>query len=303
MAGVITTGSFPKLLWPGLKEVWSAAYNEYPPLWQALFNTYTSDKKYEEDVGMTAMGLAPVKDEGDSISYDTMKQNYITRYTHIAYGLGYAITEEEIEDNQYAELGTLRAMAIGKSMRQTKENVAADVFNRAFNASYPGGDGKSLVNSAHPTEGGTLSNTLAIAADLSEASLEQALIDIKQFRDERNNHVEVRALKLAVPPELEWDLIRILKNPQRPDTANRDINAMYQMGVFPQGYTCNIYFTDSDAWFILTDADAGLKHFQRRTPRFDSDNDFGTKNALYSGTERYSFGWTNWRAVYGSPGA
>jgi hypothetical protein len=302
MAGVITTGSFPKLLWPGLNEVWSAAYNEYPPLWQALFDTYQSEKKYEEDVGMTAMGLAPVKDEGDSLAYDTMKQNYIQRYTHLAYALGYAITKEEIDDNQYAELGTLRAMAIGKSMRQTKENVGADIFNRAFNASYPGGDGRSLVNESHPTEGGTQSNTLETAADLSEASLEQALIDIKQFRDERNNHIEVRALKVAIPSDLEWELIRILKNPQRPDTANRDINAMYQRGVFPQGYTCNIYFTDSDAWFILTDADAGLKHFQRVAPVFENDNDFDTKNALFSGYERYSFGWTNWRAVYGSPG-
>jgi len=302
MAGVITTGSFPKLLMPGLKQVWTAALNEFPPQWQALYETYQSEKKYEEDVGLTGMGLAHVKDEADALTYDTMKQNYVTRYTHIAYALGYAITKEEIDDNQYAELGSLRAMAIGKSMRQSKEHVGADKFNRAFDVLYPGGDGKPLISATHPTEGGTLSNTLAIAADLSEASLEQALIDIRQFRDERNNHVEVRALKVAIPDQLQWDLIRILKNPQRPDTANRDINAMYQSGVFPQGYTANIYFTDPKAWFILTDADAGLKHFQRVAPTFENDNDFDTKNALFSGYERYSFGWTNWRAAYGSPG-
>jgi len=303
MSGIISTGSTPKLLWPGLDEIWGLAYKEKIPQWRELFEINYSDKNYEEDVGLTGMGLAPVKVEGEALSYDTMKQSFITRYTNVAYSIGFVITREEIADNLYKQFGAQRAKNVAYSMHQTKENVAANIFNRAFNNSYAGGDGVSLVNALHPTEGGTLSNTLTVAADLSEAALEQAIIDIDQFRDNRNNHIEVKALKLLVPPSLRFDAARILKNPQRPATADRDINAMYTLGVLPQGYTVNNYLTDTDAWFVLTDCPSSLKYFERSAPVFESDNDFTTKNALFSGYERYSFGFTDWRGIYGSPGA
>jgi len=303
MAGVITTGSTPKLLWPGLNSMWGLAYNEHVPQWKEIFPTFKSDKAYEEDVGLTGMGLAPVKPEGDSLVYDTMKQSFVSRYTNIAYSLGYIITREEIADNLYGQFGGQRARNVAFSMNQSKENVAANILNRAFNASYTGGDGVSLINSSHPTEGGTLSNTLTTAADLSEASLEQALIDIKDFRDNRNNHISYMGESLVVPHQLEFEATRILKNPERPGTADRDISAMYKMGSLPGGIKVNVYLTDSDAWFILTSCPDGLKHFSREAPRFEADNDFDTKNAKFSGYERYSFGWTDWRGIYGSPGA
>lgn len=303
MAGVISTGSTPKLLWPGLKAIWGMAYEEYIPQWKEVFEMWRSDKNYEEDVAMTGMGLAPVKAEGTALQYDTMKQAYVTRYTNVAYSIGYVITREEIADNQYAEFGQQRSRNVAFSMHQTKENIGANIFNRAFNASYPGGDNVSLINSLHPTEGGTLSNTLTVAADLSEASLEQASIDIAQFRDNRNNRIRVMGRCLLVPSNLQFEANRILKNPQRPETADRDINAIYSMGLFPDGIKINNYLSDNDAWFIITNCQNGLKYYERDESRFERDNDFATKNALFSGYERYSFGWTDWRSVYGSPGA
>jgi hypothetical protein len=302
-SGTITTGSNPKLLWPGLTDIWGLAYNEYQPQWEPLFEHYVSNKKYEEDVGLSGMGLAPVKDEGDALTYDTQKQSYVSRYTNVAYSIGFVITREEMADNQYPDVAPMRTRNIAFSMHQTKENVGANVFNRAFNNSYPGGDGKSLINSAHPTDGGTLSNTLAIAADLSEASIEQALIDISLFRDNRNNLISIQEKCLVVPPQLIFEAYRILKNPQRPGTTDRDISAMYLMGVLPEGIKRNQFLTDSDAWFILTNCPVGLKYFEREAPRLEDDNDFDTKNGKYSGYERYSFGWSDWRGIYGSPGA
>lgn len=303
MAGVITTGSTPKLLWPGLNAIWGMSYAEYVPEWKALFEINSSDKNYEEDVGLTGMGLAPVKVEGEALQYDTMKQSFVTRYMNVAYSIGFVITREEIEDNLYAQFGKQRAQNVAFSMHQTKENVGANIFNRAFNASFPGGDGVSMVNALHPVEGGNQSNTLSVAADLSEASLEQAIIDIGDFRDNRNNRIMVKPKALVIPQNLRFTATRILKNPERPDTTDRDINAIYADGSIPGGMILNHYFTDSDAWFILTNCPNGLKYFERSAPRFESDNDFSTKNALFSGYERYSFGWTDWRGVYGSPGA
>jgi hypothetical protein len=302
MAGVISTGSTPKLLWPGLTDIWGLAYNQYPQEWKDLFQSMVSNKNYEEDVGLTGMGLAEVKPEGAALKYDTMKQSFVTRYTNVVYSKGYIITEEEIDDNLYPQFGRDRTENVAFSMVQTKENVGANIFNRAFNNSYPGGDGVSMVNASHPTEGGLLSNTLSVAANLSEAALEDALVDISQFRDNRNNHITIKGRCLAIPSQLMFEATRILKNPQRPDTANRDISAMYQMGVLPEGIKVNHYFSDTNAWFILTNCPKGLKHFQRKAPSFAQDNDFSTKNALFSGSERYSFGWTDWRGVYGSPG-
>lgn len=303
MAGVISTGSTPKLLWPGLNDIWGLSYNEYTPEWKACFEMNMSNKNYEEDVGMTGMGLATVKVEGENLTYDTMKQNFVSRYTNVAYSIGFVITREEMEDNLYQQFGPQRSKNVAFSMHQTKENIGANVFNRAFNAAYPGGDGVSMINASHPTEGGLLSNTLTVAADLSESSLEQSLIDISQFRDNRNNHINLKGVSLLVPSALYYDATRILKNPDRPATADRDINAMYANGKLPGGIIENHYINDNDAWFVLTNCPNGLKYFERSAPRFENDNDFSTKNGLFSGYERYSFGHTDWRAVHGSPGA
>jgi hypothetical protein len=302
MAGPITTGSTPKLLWPGLTDLWGLIYEQYPQEWKELFPIFQSGKNYEEDVGLVGMGLAEVKPEGTALKYDTMKQTFVTRYTNVSYAKGYIITREEIDDCLYNQFAVERTENVAYSMVQTKENVGANIFNRAFNNSYPGGDGVSMINASHPTEGGLLSNTLDVAANLSEAALEDALIDISQFRDPRNNHINIKGRCLAVPSQLAFEATRILKNPQRPDTANRDISAMYQMGVLPEGIKENHYFTDTNAWFILTNAQKSLKHYNRVAPKFEEDNEFSTKNKQYSGYERYSFGWTDWRGVYGSPG-
>lgn len=303
MAGPITRGSNPKLLWPGLNVIWGLAYKEYPEEWRQCFELNTSDKAYEEDVSMTGMGLTPVKPEGEGIVYDTMKQSFVTRYTNVSYALGYIITREEFEDNLYAKVGTERSRNLAFSMRQTKENVGANIFNRAFNASYTGGDNVSMLNVSHPTEGGVFANKLAVDADLSEASLEQALIDISKFVDNRGNRISVQGQKLLVPSELAFEAKRILGNPFRPATADRDINAMYQMGELPQGYMVNHYLSDADAWFIITNCPNGLRHFERTAPRFEDDNDFDTKNGKFSGFYRDSFGWTDPRGVFGSAGA
>jgi hypothetical protein len=301
-SGVITTGSNPKLLWPGLQDIWGLEYDTYQPQWKPLFDMHTSDKKYEEDVGMTGMGLAPVKPEGSSLEYDTQKQTFVSRYTNIAYSIGFIVTREELSDCQYSEVAPQRLRQIMYSMHQTKENVGANIYNRAFNPAYPGGDNVSLINSAHPTEGGTLSNTLTTPADLSEAALEDAIIDIQQFRDNRNNLISIQPKMLIVPPGLQFEATRILKNPQRPGTANRDISALNYSG-WLQDIVINQYFVDSDAWFIKTNCPTGLKYYERETARLEQDNEFDTKNGKYSGYERYSVGWSDWRGLYGSPGA
>uniref|UniRef100_A0A6M3KPZ3 Putative capsid protein n=1 Tax=viral metagenome TaxID=1070528 RepID=A0A6M3KPZ3_9ZZZZ len=302
MAGVITTGSNPKALLPGIKAFWGMAYDEYKPEWKSCFKLDTSERNYEEVVAMTGMGLAPVKGEGAALMNDDMKQAYVTRFINIAYALGYAITREEMADVLYPQLARQRTEALAFSMHQTKENVAANIFNRAYDGAYLGGDGVCMVSAAHPTEGGVQSNTLAVAADLSEASLEDALIDISNFRDNRNNHISIKGQSLLVPWQLVFEATRILRNPERPDTADRDINAIYTLGLLPGGIIGSHYLTDTDAWFVLTNIPSGLMYFEREAVRIENDNDFYTKNELVSAYERYAFGWADWRGVYGSPG-
>ena len=303
MAGVITRGVNPKLMWPGLNTIYGLTYNEYSPQWKELFPTsYMSDKAYEEDVSMTGVGLAPVKPEGDAFSYDTMKQAYTSRYTHVAYSIGYIISYEETRDNQYSQVGPQRTRNVAFSMHQTKERIAADIYNRAFNSSYTGGDGVSFINSSHPTEGGTLSNDATVAANLSEYALEQMIIQIQQIRDNRNNLISVMPDALIVPPAQQFEATRIMRNPDRPGTADRDINAIYTLGMLPGGVKVNQFLTSTTAWFIRTNCPDGLKHFQREAPIFRNDNDFPTMNARFSGYERYSFGWTDWRGLFGNEG-
>ncbi len=304
MAGVITSSSFAKALFPGVSAWYGKAYDEYETQYSDLFETYNSSRSYEEEVGVTSFGLAKVKPEGQAIQYDDESQAFITRYSHTVFALGFIITREIYEDDLYEVVGQRRAQGLAFSMRQTKEIVGANVYNRAFNSSYVGGNGVSLVNSAQPNfAGGTQSNTPTVAADLSEASLEQACIDIQGWTNDRGLRISVMPKSLHIPRELQFEAERILASPYRVATNNNDINALKMMGKFPMGTMVNQYFTDPDAWFLRTGVMDGMKHYVRRGAEFTIDNDFDTENAKYKATERYSFGWTDWRAVYGSPGA
>lgn len=300
----ITSGSFAKALWPGVNAWYGREYAEHAEQCKELFDTYSSSKQYEEDIGITSFGMASVLPEGGAVSYDSERQGFITRYTHIEYALGFIITRIMVEDDQYNAVAQRRARSLAFSMRQTKETVAANVYNRAFNSSYTGGDGVSMINSAHPNvAGGTWSNQLAVAADFSEASLEQACIDIKNYTNDRGLKISVMPQKLILPVELEFEAERILKTTYRVGTGDNDINAINNMGKFPGGVAINNYLTDADAWFIRTNAPDGMKHFQRREDSFATDGDFDTDNAKYKAAARYSFGWTDPRGVFGSPGA
>lgn len=302
---VITNGNFPKLLKPGLDALFGIKYEEYAKgaQWKELFEMNNSNYQYEEDVNITGFGLAPRKNEGDSLAYDQMTQSYIAKYINIAYALGFIVTREQIRDNQYMKIGQTGTKLLAFSMHQTKENVAAAVFNNGFTSNPSVGDGQAIFSTAHPTLGGNLSNTQTVPADLSEKSIEEAVTQIYDFRDNRGNRIRVMPRKLAVPNTLVWEATRILKNPNRPATADRDINALYSVNAIPEGICVNQYFTDQDAYFILTNCPEGFKYFERDPLVFEDDNDFDTKNGKYSAYERYVFGVTDWRAGWGSPGA
>ena len=301
---VIASGNFAKALWPGVNSWYGKAYAEWTPEWNKLFDSYNSRKRYEEDVGISSFGLASVKEEGAPVSYDTEKQGFITRYQHTEYALGFIITRLMMEDDLYDVVGQKRARGLAFSMRQTKEINAANIYNRGFDTSYTGGDGKPLFSTSHPNvAGGTWQNTLTTAADLSESSLEQMIIDIGKWENDRGLRISVMPQSLHIPIDLEFEAERILKSTYRVGTADNDINALNMMSKFPKGIMTNHYFTDTDAFFIRTNVPDGMKHFQRRPLQFTIDNDFDTENAKFKATERYSFGWTDPRAAYGSPGA
>lgn len=300
---VINSSNFAKALWPGVNAWWGKAYAEYPEEWSKLFDKYSSRKAFEEDVGVSSFGLASVKAEGAPIAYDTERQAFISRYTHVVYASGFIITREIYEDDQYDVVGQRKAQGLAFSMRQTKEVIGANVYNRAFNASFVGGDGVSLINSAHPNyAGGTWSNVLATASDLSEAALEQACIDIAGFTNDRGLTIAVRPDALIIPRQSIFEAQRILKSDGRVGTDNNDLNALKTMGMIPKIIT-NHYLTDTDAWFIRTDVKDGMKYFERRADEFGMDEDFDTENAKYKATMRFSFGWTDARGLYGSAGA
>jgi hypothetical protein len=308
--GVIATSSFAKALWPGVNAWYGDAYNQYPVEWDKLFDKNTSRRAFEEDVGASYFGLANVKNEGAPISYDTSRQGFTSRYNHVVYALGFIITREVYEDDQYDVVGKQKATSLAFSMRQTKEIVGANVYNRAFNTSYVGGDGATLIasaggggsSSAPNIAGGTYTNGVSVATDLSEAAHEQACIDIAGFTNDRGLRIAVRPQTLIIPKELMFEAKRILQTEGRVGTDNNDLNALKTMGLIPQ-VVVNHYLTDTDAWFIRTDVKNGLKYFERRGDEFNMDEDFDTENAKYKATARYSFGWTDRRAIYGSPGA
>ena len=300
---VITTGAHPKALWPGVHAFFGRTYNKHPLVCTQLFGVKSSKKAYEEDVRVTGFGMVPVKPEGSSVSYQAESQADTTRYTHVTYASGYIVTEEEIDDSLYDVVSKRRSESLAFSMRTTKEVVAANVFNRAETAGFTGGDGQTLLSVSHPSTAGSQSNRLATAADFSEAALEDLLIQIKNAENYMGLPIAIRAEKLAVPPALEFEAHRVLNSTLRVDTANNDINAVKSMGMLPGGVICNPYFTDEDAWFLLTDVPAGLTCFMRKERRFEMDNDFDTSNAKAKASERYSFGWSDWLGCFGSMGA
>jgi len=295
--GVIATSSFAKALWPGVNTWYGNAYNQYETEYDKLFDKSTSRKAFEEDVGGSYFGLAPVKSEGAPITYDTARQGFTSRYNHVVYALGFIITREIYEDDQYDVVGKLKAQSLAFSMRQTKEIVAANVYNRAFAGSgYLGGDGKTLLASDHPNiAGGTYSNIPTTAVDLSEAALEQAYIDIAGFTNDRGLLIKVLPKSLILPRQLMFEAKRILGSDGRVGTDNNDLNALKSLGLIPS-YSVNHFFTDTDAWFIRTDVQNGMKLFERRADEFDMDEDFDTENAKYKATARYSVGWSDPRA-------
>lgn len=299
----INSASFAKALWPGIKAWYGREYDEHGVEYTDLFKEEGSSRAYEEDVGTTGFGLAQVKPEADGISYDDESQAFVTRYAHVVYALGFIVTREIYEDDQYDVVGKRRAEALAFSMRQTKEIVGANVYNRAFNASYVGGDGVEMISGVHPNfSGGTWSNELSTPADLSESALEQACIDIMKYTNDRGLRISVMPEKLIIPVDLVFEAERILGSAGRVGTANNDLNALKSMGKFST-VVANHYLTDTNAWFISTNVKNGLKCYKRRGMEFGIDNDFDTENAKYKSSERYSFGWTDPRAIYGSAGA
>lgn len=300
---VISTGNIAKLLWPGLNARWGANYTEFPKEYTDLVDVFSSDMTYEEDQELTGFGLAPVKAQGQATVYDTMQQGVTTRYTHIAYSLGFIITREAIDDNQYEKVGMQRTGSLAFSMRQTKENVVANLYNRGFSTSYPIGDAAAMLSTAHPTLAGNQSNKLAVDADLSEASLEDLVIQVGQAQNSRGLRISLQAKSLVIPVQLQFEAARILKSVQQNDTANNAINALRSMGAFTDGVKVNHYLTDADAFFVRTNAPEGLKLFQRTSAEFKQDGDFDTDNLKYKAYERYSVGCSDWRSIFGSQGA
>ncbi len=298
----ITTGAHPKALWPGINEWFGLKYKEKPLQCMELFETGSSNKAYEEDVESTSFGVAPAKPEGTAITFDDHNQTNVAKYVHTTYGLGYMATWEEIRDGKYAAVSKQRAAMLAFSMRQTKERVGANIYNNGFDSNFTGGDGKAMLTTDHPTRSGDQSNELAVSADFSEGALEDLLIQIRQAKNSRGLRINLIGQKLIIPNSLMFEAYRVVQSNLQSGTANNDPNALRRMGMLPGGTVINDYLTDSDAWFVMTDAPAGTKMFQREEVEFDQDNDFSTKNACASAIERYVFGWSDWRGVYGSPG-
>ena len=300
----INRAQLVKELEPGLNALFGLEYDRYENEHTEIFDTENSDRAFEEEVMLSGFGQAPVKGEGASVTYDTAQETFTARYSHETVALAFALTEEAIEDNLYDSLSSRYTKALARSMATTKQVKAANVLNNGFSTSFPGGDGKPLMTTDHPTlSGGDQSNEPSTAADLNETSLENAMIDISQFVDERGIKVNVQARKLIIPPQLQFVADRVLQTPGRVGTSDNDINALKNMGMLPEGYVVNHYLTDTDAFFIKTDAPNGFKHFVRAPLTTGMEGDFDTGNMRYKARERYSFGFSDPRCVYGSQGS
>ena len=302
---MITSGSFAKDLYPGVRKWWGQAYDSYEIEYDKLFETETTSRAYEEYVQFTGLGLAAIKREGASVTYDDMRQGYVTRFVPVEYALGFVITRNAVNDGISGIVGKKRARYLAESFRQTKETVGANIYNRAFNTAYTMPDGQPMCSTAHVNfTGGTFANRPTTDADLSEAALEQACIDIAGYTNDRGLKIALHADKLAIPYQLEFEAERILGSPYRVGTSDNDVNALRKLGKFPGGVCLSHWFTDSDAWFIRTNMkNDGLVYFEREKIHFDMDNEFDTSNAKFKAEERYNFGIGDPRAIYGTSGA
>ena len=300
----ISRAQLAKELEPGLNALFGMEYARYENEHAEIFETEASDRAFEEEVLIVGFGNARDKSEGQGVAYDQASEGFTARYTHETVALAFALTEESVEDNLYDRLGARYTKALARSMAHTKQVKAANVLNNAFSSSFTGGDGKSLVATDHPLAGGgTFSNRPSAFADLNETSLENALISISTFVDDRNMILALQGTKLVVPPQLQFVADRLRETPGRVETADNDINAIRNMGLLPQGYAVNHFLTDTDAFFVLTDVPDGFKHFERSPIATSMEGDFNTGNVRYKARERYSFGFSNPRAVFASQGA
>jgi hypothetical protein len=295
----ITTGNHPAALWPGVHAWFGAKYDEHETEYTELFDVKDSNKNYEEDTEQTGFGLAPIKPEGAPVAFDQHQQGFTKRYRHIAFGLGYIVTREERDDNLYEKVSMDRAGSLAFSMSQTKENFGANFYNRAFNTSYPMGDGKPILAADHPSLGADQSNVLGTAAQLSEAAIEDLCIDIMDAKNSRSLQISLRPTKLLVSTAEIFNAERILKSTLQNDTANNAINALRSKGAIP-AVGVNHYFTDSNNWFVRTNAPNGMCWFNRVSTEFTKDNDFDTDNAKAKAYMRHSAGSTDWRGLFGS---
>ena len=297
----ISRSQLVKELEPGLNALFGLEYNRYENQHAEIFPAEASDRAFEEEVMLSGFASAPVKQEGAGVVFDQAQETFTARYTHDTIALAFSITEEAIEDNLYDRLAARYTRALARSMSNTKQVKAAAVLNNAQVTTALGGDGVSLINALHPlATGGTFSNVLAVAADLNETSLEQSLIDIAGFVDERGLKVALNGTKMIIPKELQFTAERLMKSPQRVGTADNDINAIVNMGMIPEGYRVNNFLADSDSFFILTDTPNGFKHFVRSPIKTAMEGDFDTGNVRFKARERYSFGWSDPRAVFGN---
>ena len=298
----ISRQQLAKELEPGLNALFGLEYKNYENQHLEIFDKESSDRAFEEEVMLSGFGTAGVKQEGSAVGYDDAQETFTSRYTHETIALAFSITEEAIEDNLYDSLGSRYTKALARSMATTKQVKAANVLNNAFDSTVTGGDAKELCATDHPTLNGTVSNTLTTAADLNETSLEQSLIDIANMTDERGLKIAAKGVKMIIPSALQFTAERLMKSSQRVGTADNDINAVKSMGMIPQGYVVNNYLTDTDAFFIKTDVPNGMKYFERAALKTAMEGDFDTGNMRYKARERYSFGFSDFRGIFGSPG-
>ena len=300
----ISRQQLSKELEPGLNALFGLEYKMYENQHSEIFDKESSDRAFEEEVMLSGFGNAEVKAEGSAVSFDNANETFTSRYTHETIALAFAITEEAVEDNLYDSIAKRYTKALARSMANTKQIKAANVLNNGYSSSYLGGDGVELFSSAHPTvSAGNQRNELETPADLSETSIEQALIDIGAIKDERGFKIAAKGMKLIIPSALQFTAERIMKSSARVGTADNDLNAVKSMGMIPQGYVVNNYLTDTDAWFIKTDVPNGMNHFERAAIKTAMEGDFDTGNVRYKARERYSFGWSDWRGIFGSEGA
>jgi|TARA_R100001530_G_scaffold135899_1_gene114438 hypothetical protein len=299
----ISRAQLAKELEPGLNALFGLEYDRYEKEHAQIFETESSDRAFEEETMLSGFGTAPVKAEGSAISFDDAQETYTARYTHETIALAFSITEEAIEDNLYDRLAARYTRALARSMSQSKQVKAASILNNAFSTSYPVGDGAALCSSSHPSISGNQRNQLSTASDLNETSLEQMLIDVAGLTDERGLKIAVRGMKLVIPKELQFIAERVIASNLRPGSSDNDVNAVNSMGMVPEGAVVNHFLTDTDAWFIKTDAPNGFKLFQRTPIRTAMEGDFDTGNSRFKARERYSFGVSDWRCVFGTAGA